>query len=228
MSDPPQRQKEDHQIAVEVLNLTDATAFDVPPSAFGVLKGGFDAHAPPIHLDELSSRRSVGNHHPHLFIAWFPTDRQRGGKAVLLPNQRPAVPLETFFGHKLSDGLPRGEASFEVTTHQMLLGNAQQVMPLHLLTDPDEFEATESAISQQSTIGGREKRGDLRKELAHQFPLPLLPLRLLRHDFPGEGQHSAMDHQAKIDDGKIVTVRSTIEHKDHLFVVPKRHNLRSK
>src|SRR5437588_12785419 len=163
MSHPPDRQKEHHQVPIEVVNLTDGTAFDVPPSTFGVLKSGFDAHAPPIHLDELASRRPVGNHHPDLFIAWFPTDRQRGGKAVLLPNQRLAVPLETFFGHKLSHGLPLGEPSFEVTTHQMLLGNAQQVMPLNLLTDPDEFEATESAISEHGTIGGSENIGDLRR-----------------------------------------------------------------
>src|SRR5260370_13749426 len=170
MSPPPDRQKEHHQIPIEVVDVTHPTALDVPPSTFGILKSGFDAHPPPIHLDELSRRRPVGNHHPDLVIAWFPTDSQRGGKAMLLPNQRLAVPLQTFFGHKLSDGLPLGEPSFEVTTHQMLLGNAQQVVPLNLLTDPDEFEATESAISEQGTIGGREKRGDLRKELPHQSP----------------------------------------------------------
>src|SRR3989442_14585489 len=226
MSHPPDRQKEHHQIPIEVVDVTHPTALDVPPSTFGILKGGFDAHPTPIHLDKLSRRRQIRKPHPDLFISWFPTHAQRDRKAVLLPNQRPAVPLETFSGDKLSDRLPVGIASFELATDQMFLRNAQQVMPLNLLADPNQFEATKSTVGEQGTIGGREKRGDLRKELPHQFPLPLLPLRLLRHDFPGQGQHAAMDHQAKIDDGKIVTVRSTIEHKYHLFGVPKRQNLR--
>src|SRR5260370_8700333 len=89
MSPPPDRQKEHHQIPIEVVDVTHPTALDVPPSTFGILKSGFDAHPPPIHLDELSRRRPVGNHHPDLVIAWFPTDSQRGGETGPLPQPNP-------------------------------------------------------------------------------------------------------------------------------------------
>src|SRR5437879_5664418 len=143
MSHPPDRQQEDHQIPVEVVNDADPTALDIPPSAFHILKRGFDAHPPSIDLDELSGGRQVRNHHPDLFISRFPTDGQGGRKAVLLPDQCLAVPLETFSGEKLSNQLPILIPSFELATHQVLLGNAQHIMPLDLLADLNEFEATE-------------------------------------------------------------------------------------
>jgi hypothetical protein len=102
MGHPPDRQKEHHEIAIQMGSIADGTALDVPSAAFRVLKSRFDAHPPSIDFDEFASRRQVGNHDPDLFIAWFPTDGQGGRKAMLLPDQGLAVPLKTFFGEKLS------------------------------------------------------------------------------------------------------------------------------
>src|SRR5260370_21663307 len=102
MSPPPDRQKEHHQIPIEVVDVTHPTALDVPPSTFGILKSGFDAHPPPIHLDELSRRRPVGNHHPDLVIAWFPTDSQRGGKTRPPPTQHISVATPPLSSHTTS------------------------------------------------------------------------------------------------------------------------------
>jgi hypothetical protein len=148
MSDPPDGQKKHQQVPIEVISITDCTALYIPSSTFGILERGFDAHPPPIYFDELASRRQVGNHDPDFFISWFPTDSQRGGKAVLFPKQCFAVPLEPFFAQKLSSQLPIRIAALELTTHQMLLGDAEHVMPLNLLANPDQFEATQSAISE--------------------------------------------------------------------------------
>src|SRR6266566_3879073 len=221
MSHPPQRQKKHHQIAIEMVRIAELAAFNVPPSTFGILKSGFYPHAPSIHFDEFSRGRQIRNHDPDFFIAWLPTDRQGGSKAMLFPNHPFAVPLLPFFEHKLSDRLPGGATPLELATNQMLLRNAQHVMPVNGLADPNQFEATEPTISQQGAVGRREERSHLRKQLAHQLPLSLLPRRLLRHNLPGQRQYPVMNHQSQVDDGKIIVVRSTVEHQNHLFVLPK-------
>ena len=124
MSHPPDGQKEDHQIPIEMVNVTYPTALDVPPSAFQILKRGFDAHPPPRDLDELSGGRPVGNHDPDFFLAGFPTDGQGSRKAVLFPNQGFPVPLQPFSANHLPGELPGLIPSFELPTHQMFLGNA--------------------------------------------------------------------------------------------------------
>ena len=63
-------------------------------------------------------------------------------------------------------------------------------------------------------------------EFTHHLPLSLFPRLLLRHDLPGQGQHSAMNHQAHIHDRPIIAVGSTIEHQHDLFLLPKWQNLR--
>src|SRR5262249_56552681 len=72
--DPPDGEKQDHQVTIEVGNLADRTALDVPASAFGILKRGFHPHAPAIDLDELATSRQIGDHDPDLLVTWFPAD----------------------------------------------------------------------------------------------------------------------------------------------------------
>jgi len=86
MRDPPDGQKEDHQVAIEVANLRDGAALDVPAAALGILEGGFHTHAPSIDFDQLTGGRQSGNHDPELLIARLPTQSQRGRKALFLPD----------------------------------------------------------------------------------------------------------------------------------------------
>src|SRR5216683_1066164 len=126
MRDPPDSQKEQHQVTMQMAGLRDRAALDVPATTFGVLKGGFHTHTPSIDLDQLAASRQIGNHDPHLLIARFPAHRKPGGKAMLLPNQGRAVPLLTFSGHELSPTLPERVAPLILPTHLMLLANAQE------------------------------------------------------------------------------------------------------
>ncbi len=115
MRHPPDGQKEDQQVAIEVAQHPDGAALDTPTSAFGILKGRFHPHAPAIDLDQLATSRPIGDHNPDLFVAWLPAHSQRSFKAVLLPNQGGAVPLLTFSCDELSPTLPDRPASLVLT-----------------------------------------------------------------------------------------------------------------
>src|SRR5215813_5366927 len=96
MRHPPDSQKQDHQVAIEVGSLEDRTALDVPTPAFGILKGGFHPHAPAIDLDQLAASRPIRDHDPDFFITWFPAHGKFSLKAVLFPDQSRTIPLLTF------------------------------------------------------------------------------------------------------------------------------------
>ncbi len=132
MRDPPDSQKEHHQVTMQMADLRDRTALDVPAPAFSILKGRFDPHAPAIDLDQLPRGRAIRNDDPDFFIARFPTESQRGGKAMLLPDQGRTIPLLAFFFDQLSSTLPGRVASLVLTAHLVLLRDPQHVVPLDL------------------------------------------------------------------------------------------------
>src|SRR6266852_3482862 len=117
MGHPPNGQEENHQMAMQVAQLVDRTTFDVPATAFGILERSFHPHAPAINDDELATRWPIGNHDPNLVIARFPAESQRGGKAMLLPDQSRTIPLLPFFFDQLSAAEPGCIASLVLAPH---------------------------------------------------------------------------------------------------------------
>src|SRR6266699_1477470 len=132
MRDPPDSQKEHHQVTMQMADLRDRAALDVPAPAFRILKGRFDPHAPAIDLDQLPRGRAIRNDDPDFFIARFPTERKLGGKAMLLPDQGRTIPLLAFFFDQLSSTRPWRVASLDLSAHLVLLRDPQHVVPLDL------------------------------------------------------------------------------------------------
>src|SRR2546421_9037783 len=112
------------------------------PRVARILKGRFDAHAPRICVNACFARREVGNDQPSLLILLLPTGTHRGLDALLLPDTRTPIPLLTFLRDKALEGTPA--APLFVLAHLaaagMLLTDAQHVMPVALLTEPNQWD----------------------------------------------------------------------------------------
>src|SRR5438045_3001038 len=113
--------------------------FDVPAARLGILKGCFDAHAQRIGVNAWFARRQVGNDQPGLLILLLPTGTHIGLDGLLLPNTRTPIPLLPFLLDKALEGTPRAPLFVlaHLSTAAMLLTDAQHVMPVALLTEPN-------------------------------------------------------------------------------------------
>src|SRR5947199_1937340 len=150
MAHPPDSQKESQQQAVQMRSLLELGGFDVPTTRLGILKGRFDAHAQRIRVDACFARRQVGNDQPRLLILLLPTGTHIGLDALLLPDTRTPIPLLTFLLDKALEGTP-GTPLFvlaHLSAAGMLLTDAQHVMPVALLTEPNQRGSGQSSISQ--------------------------------------------------------------------------------
>src|SRR6266566_3671288 len=134
--------------------------FDVPATRLGILKGRFDTHAQRIGVNACFACRQVRNNQPSLLILLLPTGTHRGLDGLLLPDERTPIPLLTFLLDKALEGTPR--APLFVLAHLaaagMLLTDAQHVMPVALLTEPNQRGSGQSPISQQRTLRLGEER----------------------------------------------------------------------
>ena len=72
MRNPPDRQKQCQEQAIQVRPIHDPTGFDLPATAFAILKGGFYVHAPAIHLDLSVSCSFIADEQPRFFIVRVP------------------------------------------------------------------------------------------------------------------------------------------------------------
>jgi len=72
MRDPPHGQKEREQQAIQMGPVHNPTGFDVPTTAFAILKRCFHAHAPRICLNLSTPSSLITDEEPWLLTAWVP------------------------------------------------------------------------------------------------------------------------------------------------------------
>jgi len=66
MDDPPPGHTPRQEQPIEPLPIGKQTGFQVPATAFGILKGGLDAHAQRLLVHPPSASRLIGNQDPGL------------------------------------------------------------------------------------------------------------------------------------------------------------------
>src|SRR5207249_11788719 len=99
--------------------------------------------------------------------------------------------------------------------------DAQDIVPALGLTQLDERQSTQPAISDQRTVGFPQRLLDSRKQRAHNLPEPLVPFLLAWHHFPSQGQHAWLLQQAHIPHLRIPLKRREIEHQHHFLLLPR-------
>src|SRR5947209_8634975 len=124
--------------------------FNVPATRLGILKGGLDTHAQRIGLKPLLSSRQIRNNQPGLLILFLPTGTHICFDGLFLPDKCTPIPLLAFLLDKALEGTPA--TPLVLFTHAsaacMLLTDAQHVMPVALLTEPNQRSSGQSSISQ--------------------------------------------------------------------------------
>src|SRR5712691_7283465 len=130
MRDPPHGQKQHEQQAIQVCSVHNPTGFDVPASAFAILKRRFHTHAPGIFLNLSAPSSLITDEEPRLLTAWVPNQADIGVQRLLLPHTCFAIPAIAWLEHDLAKALPRlFQFAVEETPTGMFCTDAQQIVP---------------------------------------------------------------------------------------------------
>src|SRR5947209_575019 len=188
MRGPPERQKDDQQPPVEMTHIAQLTTFKAPATALGILKGGFHPHAQPIKTHQTRRSRQIRNQEPGFVVLRIPAGSQLAGKAMGFPQEHLAIPGRACLEQEIAAALPVAIAATKAPTTILIILNAQHIMPVMALTEPDEWQGCQAAIRQEDDLLRLQELGSLCKETLHDRPLPLVPLLALGHDFPRQRQ----------------------------------------
>src|SRR5712691_6833380 len=103
MRDPPHGQKECQQQAIQVRPVHNPTGFNIPATAFAILKRRFHTHAPGIDLDLSASRSPIPDEEPPLSTASVPYQAPRRFQRFLLPGPGRAITAIAWLEHDLTN-----------------------------------------------------------------------------------------------------------------------------
>jgi hypothetical protein len=130
MRDPPHGQKECQQQAIQVRPVHNPTGFNIPATAFAILKRRFHTHAPGIDLHLSASGSLLADEQPRFLTAWVPDKTDVGVQRFLLPDPGCAIPAIATREHDLVKALPRPlEFALERAPTGMLPTHAPEIVP---------------------------------------------------------------------------------------------------
>src|SRR2546421_5737571 len=159
--------------------------FPLPAAAFHVLKGRLHTHTPAILAHPLATSRAIGNQEPGLLLSRLPDGTQLEFQGVFLPQTHGPIPGGAFMRHEVAGRSPALPGAMPPRLAELLLLDAQDIVPALGLTQLDERQSTQPTISDQRTVGFPQRLLDSRKQRAHNLPEPLVPFLLAWHHFPG-------------------------------------------
>src|SRR5436305_565720 len=220
MGHPPHGQKDDEQPAIKMISPLKLAALNHASSALAILKGGFYPHTPLLLAHALRRGWPIGDQKPGFLISGLPTGTERARKLMLLPEQNVSIPGLAWLADHLLALLPVSIAVSKAPSASFLIFDAQHVMPPNPLTELNQGQAGQSAISQQGALIAAEMRSQQIKKVPNDLPLSLIPGFLLRHDAPGDWQHARLHQDAQIDNGRFFGVGRQIQDQGDRLVVP--------
>src|SRR5260370_13973745 len=153
MSQPPNRQKENQEHAIDTIQTKKMTTFQIPATTFEILKGRLDTPAQTVLVNALAACRLIRNDQEGFFFAWLPTGTEIGLNLIVLPETNfPIKPLP----RRVYEIRDRTSWQKTICLGPMLTGmlctDTEQIMPAIVLTERDHRKTTEGPISDQSTF----------------------------------------------------------------------------